>query len=183
MPRSMEDDMAEIEHLLDDLDAIARGAFETYRGYPAQVLLEHDARAAAACTYCHMVAEADRRFLDKANLTPLDIRGLKVWLFADKAVIRFKKMDEDGRSRNYPTKQALRFDRGETFPELPDPATRLSVGYLLNPTQTEFVRTQVAKPTSRKAIEWCAAIIPLEKADSAARRWEDVTRQSGFGPR
>jgi hypothetical protein len=182
MARSMDEDMAAIEDLLDDFDQVARGAFATYRGYAPEVLLEHDVRAAAACTYCHMVAEADRRFLGRAGITTLDVRGLKVWLVGDSAIIRFKKMDEDGRTRNYPTKQAVKFDKGDPLPGLPEPATRLSIGYLLDLTQTQFVRTQIAKPAGRRTIEWCAAIVPAgPEGGVGARRWEDVTRQGRFG--
>src|SRR5262249_45949518 len=134
------------------------------------------ARAAAACTYCHIVFEAERRFMGRPRIVPLDLRGLKVWLIDDKAVIRWKKMDEDGRSRSYPTKQAQDFDRGATFLELPAPATRLAIGYYLNPTQTEIIRIQIAKPLG-KAIDWCAAIVPDGGTGSAGKRWVEVTRR------
>lgn len=172
----MDDVMGALDWLLDDLDAIPRAAFSMYRTYRPEHLVEHDARAAASCTYCHMVAEADRRWIGRSGITPIDIRGLKVWLVRDKAVIRWKKMDEDGNSRNYPTKQAKDYDDGATLPGLPPPAVRLAVGYLPNPTSTEIVRVQVAKPR-RLGIEWCAAILP----EGNVPRWVDVTRQFGFG--
>ena len=172
----MDEVLARIEDLIDDLDQVPRVGFQTYRGYRAEHLLEHDARAAAACMYCHMVAEADRRFVDRAGVVPKDIRGLKVWLIRDAAVIRWKKHDEDGNTRNYPTLQAQKFDRGDDLPGLPAPAIRLSVGYFLNPPQTEIVRVQIAKPRG-KGVEWCAAIVP---AGSAGKRWIDVTRQRRF---
>jgi hypothetical protein len=82
------------------------GGFAKYRAYESGILIEHDRRAAATCTYCHMVAEADRRFIGRPGIIPLEVAGLKVWLVSGDAVLRLKKMDEDGRSRNYPTKQA-----------------------------------------------------------------------------
>src|SRR6266481_1233344 len=92
---------------LDDFDAIARSAHAVYRAYAPSVLIELDSRAQAVCTYCHMVAEADRRFLGRLGIRPFEIRGLKLWLFEEaNAVLRFKKMDEDGLTRNYPTRQA-----------------------------------------------------------------------------
>lgn len=174
--RSMDEVMGELSSIMDDLDEIPRLAFELYRSYPPPVLLEHDRRAAASCTYCHMVAEADRRWLTRVGITPLDVRGLKVWLIRDVAVLRWKKMDEDGRSRNYPTRQAQDYDRGNPLPGLPEPAVRLTAGYLLNPTQTEFIRAQVAKPPG-KGDEWCAAIVAASEATETVKRWVDVTRQ------
>lgn len=172
----MDEIMDALDWLIDDLDAIPRAGFRAYRSYSPEHLIEHDARAAAACTYCHMVAEADRRWIGRDGIVPIDVRGLKVWVIRDMAVIRWKKMDEDGRSRNYPTKQAKDYDRGCALPGLPPPAVRLSVGYWLDPTQTEIIRVQVAKPRGRE-IEWCAAVHP----NRTGRRWEDITRQYGFG--
>jgi hypothetical protein len=172
----MDETISAVEHLIDDLDRIPRLAHSMYRRYPPEFLVEHDGRAAASCVYSHMLAEADRRFLGKRGIVPKDIRGLKVWIIGDKVVIRFKKMDEDGRSRNYPTKQAEDFDRGRQLPELPEPAVRVAVGYLLDATQTQYVRTQISKRLG-KSIEWCAAIIPAAEAVAGQKRWVDVTRQ------
>ena len=165
--------------LLDEFDQICRISHSRYRSYPPADLLEHDGRAAAACTYCHMYEEAIRRWTDRRGIVPRDVRGRKVWIIGDAVVIRLKKTDEDGRSRNYPTKQDKDYDRGVSLPGLPEPAVRLTVGYLLNPTQTEVLRVQVAKPDGRE-IEWCAAIIP-PSASPTGKRWEDVTRQRGWG--
>jgi len=176
---AIDNDMQLIADLIDDLDQIPRLAHEKYREYPADILIEHTPRAAATCTYDHMVAEAERRWIDRRGIVPKEIRGLKVWIVRDAAVLRFKKMDEDGRSRNYPTKQAKNFDDGATLPGLPEPAARLSVGYLLDGTQSQFIRAQVAKPRSHKTIEWCAAIVPAS-APGERTTWRDVTRQPGF---
>ena len=165
--------------VLDDFDQICRLSHARYRRYPAADLLEHDGRAAAACTYCHMYEEAIRRWTDRPGIKPLDIRGRKVWAIGAEVVVRLKKTDEDGRSRNYPTRQDQDYDRGLPLPGLPEPAVRLTVGYLLSPTQTEIVRIQISKPLGRQ-IEWCAAIVPAELA-VGGRQWEDVTRQRGFG--
>jgi hypothetical protein len=141
------------------------------------VLIELDKRAQAACTYSHMGADADRRFLGKDGITPIDIRGQKLWLFeAVNAVVRLKKMDEDGRTRNYPTKQARDFDRGYDLPGLPMPPVRLTAGYLLDPTGVNFVRTQISRPVGRGTM-WCAAIVPAEERKADERAWRDVTRQ------
>ncbi len=168
-------------HLLDAFDQIARAAHARYRAYKPEDLVELDNRAQAACTYCHMVADADRRFLGRAGIRVLDIRGLKLWLFEEaNAAIRMKKMDEDGRSRNYPTKQAKKFDAGADLPGLPMPPVRLTAGYLLDVTGTTFVRAQIARPVGRGAM-WCAAIVPREERTAGARTWRDGTRQARLG--
>lgn len=186
---SMSDLMDSVDFLLDDLDQVCRASHAKYRRYDPEVLLEHDPRAAAACIYAHMAADAERRWPAQNLATPpdhtgaaiqlIEVRGLKVWTVREMAILRFKKHDEDGKSRNYPTKQAKDYDRGVPLPGLPHPAARLSVGYLLDPTGTEFIRTQVSRPRG-KGIEWCAAVVPHEERASGAKRWIDVTRQSGF---
>lgn len=88
-------------------------------------------------------------------------------------------MDEDGRSRNYPTKQAKDFDRGAELPDLPPAPMRLTVGYLPNATGTEVKRVQIARPDGR-GILWCAAIVPADDRKEGEKRWLDVTRQRRF---
>lgn len=61
--------------LLDEFDQICRGGHARYRNYPASELLEHDGRAAAACTYCHMYEDAIRRWTDHPGIVALDVRG------------------------------------------------------------------------------------------------------------
>lgn len=169
-----------LDPLFDDFDAIVRAGMATYMRYEPALRLEHDSRAAAACIYSHMLAEADRRWSGRAGIIAKDIRGLKVWIVGDHAVMRLKRMDEDGRSRNYPTKQAKQYDAQKAFAQLPDAAERLTLGYLADPTQTAVERVQVARPIGR-AVDFCAAIIPPAECVSGQRRWQDVTRQASFG--
>jgi hypothetical protein len=126
-----------------------------------------------------MVAEAERRFDGRADIRMIPIRGLKLWLLGndEHTVIRLKKMDEDGRSRSYPTKQAKAFDHNDQLPGLPPSPTRITVGYLLDATGTAIRRVQVAKPNG-KYMEWCAAIVPAESRVAGGSIWEDVTQQS-----
>lgn len=175
--RTMDETLYGFGAVLDDFDQIARRAHAQFRAYRSEDLIELDARAQAACTYSHMLAEADRLISGRDGVRSFEIRGLKLWLFeANNAVVRFKKMDEDGQSRNYPTKQAKDFDAGYELPGLPMPPVRLTAGYLQDITGTTFVRTQIARPIGKKAL-WCAAIVPAEGRKAGVRAWIDVTRQ------
>lgn len=166
------------DDLLSEYDAITREAHATYRAYDPAVLIEHDVRAQATCTYSHMVASADKRFISREGVRPIEVRGLKLWLFEHASiVVRFKKMDEDGRSRNYPTKQAKAFDAQLELPGLPPKPLRLTVGYWLDKTGTQFIRTQVARPDGRDVL-WCGAIVPEESRRLGDPIWVDVTRQA-----
>jgi hypothetical protein len=88
-------------------------------------------------------------------------------------------MDEDGRTKNYPTKQARDFDRQLPLPGIPYPPLNLVVGYLPNALGTVVERVQVARPAG-KAIDWCAAIVPTDDRIVGQPRWIDVTRQARF---
>ena len=169
--------MGSLEPLFDDLDEIGRTAVAKYRRYPAEFLIDHDNRAAAANIYSHMAMEADRRLLGRPGISQLDVRGLKIWLIGDEIVLRFKKMNSGGTYRRYPTQQARDFDAQGDLPGVPVPATRLAVGYLLNSTGTDVRRIQIARPISRGRISWCAAIVPAAEHQAGQLRWYEVTGQ------
>ena len=173
---TINDAMSALDPHFDEIDIICRGGLETYRKYPPEFLIEHDRRAEASCIYSHMVAHAERELTTKAGIVFKDIKGLKVWIVGEIATIRFKKMDEDGRARNYPTKQAQDFDKQLALPGIPMPPLNLVVGYLPDPTGTQVERVQVARPMGR-AIDWCAAITPVAERAVSGARWYDVTRQ------
>lgn len=171
--------MERLDPFLDDFSAIAHHAVSIYRSYPPAVLVEHSKRAAANNVYDHMVEEASRRFDGRSDVRLVEIRGLKLWLLgADHhTVIRWKKMDEDGKSRNYPTKQAKSFDFQQELAGLPPKPVRVTVGYLLDVTGTKIDRVQVARPNALQ-VDWCAAIIPSEHRADESVKWVDVTKQS-----
>lgn len=173
------DAMSALDPFFDDIDGVCREGLATYRRYPPEFLVDHDARAQASCIYAHMVARAAERFAERPGVVFKDIRQLKVWIIGEVATIRFKKMDEDGRSRNYPTAQTLDYDRQMQLPGLPSPPLNLVVGYLPDPTGTEVQRVQVARPSGRR-IDWCAAIVPVEDRAVGGARWIEVTRQGRF---
>lgn len=181
MPEWTQDQaMSQLDPIFDELDAICRGGLARYQQYPADIRIEHDARARAACIYSHMEIDAHARLNDLPGVIHKEIRGLKVWIVGEKATIRFKKMDEDGRTRNYPTKQAVDYDKQLPLPGIPYPPLNLVVGYVPNSLGTDVERVQVARPMG-KAIDWCAAIVPTDDCIAGQPRWIDVTRQARFG--
>ncbi len=178
--RSISELMNAVGETLDDFDQIMREAHLRYLRYDAADLVELDNRAQAACTYAHVVAGADRMFDGRSDILPIEIRGLKLWLLKNAdIVVRFKKMDENGWSRRYPTSQAKAFDAGKVLPNLPMPPVRLTVGYLLDRTGIEFRRSQVARPEGR-SIAWCAAVVSSENRKIGEPIWVDVTKQRRF---
>jgi hypothetical protein len=168
---------------LDEIAEIVTAGHARYMGYRPEDLLELDTRAQAACTYCHMHAEADRRLIDRSGIRAIDYNGrLRLWLYESaNVVIRLKKMDEDGKSRNYPTKQAKLYDAQRELPGLPLPPVRLTAGYWLDRTGQIINRVQIARPNGKYLPTWCAAVVPKEDREAGERIWIDITRQRGFG--
>lgn len=178
--RSMDEVLNSLgDERLDGFDRILRAAHSAYRSYSPEQLIEHSARTAASVTYDHIVAEADRVYIDDPDVRTLDVRGLKLWLFGDNEVVRFKRMDESGRSRRYPTQQAEAFDAGDELPGLPPPPTRLTVGYLLDATGVRFIRSQIARPYG-DGVEWCAVIVPPEDRIPGEKIWTEISRAFPF---
>jgi hypothetical protein len=181
--RSMDETLDAVgEALLDELAEIVRAGHDRYMRYRPEDLIELDVRAQSACTYCHMHSEADRRLIGREGIRPIEISGgLKLWLLESANVVfRLKKMDEDGRTSNYPTKQARDYDAQRPLPVLPLPPVRLTAGYWLDATGQIINRVQIARPNGRRVPTWCAVVVPREERKAGERIWVDVTRERRF---
>lgn len=182
MQLSREDDqdaaMVAIVPILPLVNDILNGAVEFYFGenYSDAARAQHTARAAANCIYSH----AERLMLDadgtRVGLHILDVRGLRVMNWQDKALLRFKKVDANGRSSNYPTQQQQDYDDQLPIPDLPDPAVRLTAGYELAPAGVGLNRVIISRPVG-KGILWSSQVVFLE--DQAS--WVDITPQRFAG--
>lgn len=179
---SIDSVMALLDPLLDEFHVVAKHGVNMYlNDYSLAVRMEHSKRTEANCIYDHMVAEWDRRISEHERIKPLDLKGLKLWLIGDQddVVIRWKKMAEDGATRNYQTKQARLFDRNKPLDGLAQGPMRITVGYFLDGAGA-FQRAQVARPNKINryhSVDWCAAIIPPEEREDGEKKWQDVTMQ------
>jgi len=174
--------MDRLEPFLDELDAIGRFGLSAYNEYHPLVRIDHSPRTAANCVYDHMAAEADRRFADHPEVNAIDVRGLRLWVLGGRdphTVFRFKKMDQSGATKNYPTQQIQDFDLMRDLPGLPEKPTRVVVGYVADALFTIVDRVQVARPNGSK-IDWCAAIVSKQERNEVESRWMDVTSQVSF---
>jgi hypothetical protein len=164
---------------IDIFDEILRHGHDTYDLYPSEFVIDHDASTQAHCTFRHILSRALGDLGELPQVKHFDKGGQNLWFIeAANTIIRFKKTDENGKSANYPTKQALAFDNGELLPGIPEEPTRLTVGYLLDPTGSKYVRSQIALPL--QGFGWCAAIIPSSSRDSEESGWYEVTSQTRF---
>jgi len=177
--KPMTDVMAAIgDDQLSTFDEILRAGHQKFcKSISSDARKELDSRAQAASTYCHIVAEAERRFDGQKKIRFIDIGGLKLWLFEDSdTVVSFKKMSKNGKISSYGTKQQQNFDAQLPLEGLPIPPTRLRVGYLLDPLGADFVRSQIASP-NKKNVLWCAAIQPPEDRVVGQSIWYDAAER------
>ena len=108
-----------------------------------------------------------QEFIDEDGFNFLDIRGLSVLNIRDELVIRVKKVDQNGRHRNYQTQQQIDFDAQQELPGLPPAATRIIIGYQPDIAFSEVERVIVRRPKGR----WVSQII--DSGESA--EWTDIT--------
>lgn len=164
--------MAFLETHLERLHRAVDRAFGRYHETPPHILAEHDEKAATSSVHSHIVHEIEREFSDVTGAAVLEINGLKLLNVGDRAVLRFKKVDEDGRHRNHTSGQQERFDRQLSLPGLPAAATRLTLGYEPDPAFAEIVRVTIGCPHGHKCAPlWLAQINILDEVAT----WQDIT--------
>ena len=84
-----------------------------------------------------------------------DRRGFPELIIQNRFVLRFKKLDKKGRSRNILTKtQREWLDAQMVLPNMPPEAKRLIAGYVLDALGTEIERMLVTAPATAKSINW-----------------------------
>jgi len=99
----------------------------------------------------YMVQRAKAEFLNVSGVRFLEVNGFHLGIDGSgygvdgSVVCRFKKLSEDGSSRNYPTERAEALRRNEPLPGIPDGATYVDVGYVLNPLRTGISLVQVVR--------------------------------------
>lgn len=164
--------MAVLEPHLARLHGATSRAFDRYQETPPHILAEHDERAATSSVHSHIVHEIEREFAEVSGATVLTVQGLKVLNIDDRVVLRFKKVDEDGRHRNHTSEQQKRFDRQLPLPGLPPAATHLTLGYEPDPAFAEIVRITIGCPLGHNSAPLWLSQINVFDDDVA---WGDIT--------
>lgn len=97
--------------------------------------IKFDSTTRAAIVNNAIAAEANKRFYNVAGVN-VARKGRTLYLtFGGDIILRFKKVDRNFRTRNIPTKQALRLEYQMEVTGLPPKATVVVAGYLLNALQ------------------------------------------------
>jgi hypothetical protein len=84
--------------------------------------------------------------------------------------MRLKKLDEDGISRNNPTKQVIDFRNQDIIPGL-EARHHLEIGYILSSTQDHIQSIELVCP-SGDGIYWRAEVTPVATRENVFNLWE-----------
>jgi len=113
-----------------------------------------------------MVAFAREFFVGDENIRIFSKRGLAVVNIKDVVLLRFKKLDNNKRSRNIPTTQQYLFRAQLDLPGIPSELTHLEAGYVLNELQTGLDGVYITCPNKNR-LEWFIDLTPLSGTNVA----------------
>lgn len=131
---------------LEGLHGIVSGGWEDYMtGYTDAHRLVHSPITRASIVHDHIIDRASRYLQASPHLRLHDARGLKALVIADRYAIRFKKLDENGISRNQPTKQVQDFREQMQLPGI-NAIYNLEAGYVLDDLETGISRICITCP-------------------------------------
>ena len=99
---------------------------------------DHSERTAAACTNDHVVKCARRLVLENPDVRHVRRGGRDFFILGERVRLSFKKLDDDLRPRNNPTRQSNDFLSQELWDDgdAPERLTNIVAGYRLDDTAT-----------------------------------------------
>jgi len=134
------------------LSSCPRRAFSKYMAKVRPTTPLPTRRMRANVVHNYMVDEARLMLGADPNITFIEKQNRSLISVHNKALLRFKKLDQEMRPRNYPTSEALAFDAQLGLPGVPDLA-RLTIGYALNRDEADIDGVYVLLTTDRK-VQW-----------------------------
>lgn len=140
---------------------------------PADVKALASARSRASLVHDFMIKRA-HDMADACNGVQVVKHRLMSTLVFQSAqgfiAMRLKKLDEDGISRNNPTKQVLDFRNQIEIPAIAA-HYHLEIGYILNKTQDSISSIELVCPSGNK-VYWMAEVTPAEVSENLFNLWE-----------
>lgn len=151
---SQSDAMAIIKPHIGALNDLAFAAWAEYhREIPASLLIKLCPRTRASAIHNLMVAGATKYAAIASGIRVFDRQMMKGITVNDILAIRFKKMDEDNRSHNQPSKQVQAF-RSQKHLDGIEALHNLELGYIVNDHETEVVESRLVHPSGKGVYWW-----------------------------
>jgi hypothetical protein len=175
---------------------IAAGGVACFRSLPAehQLILASSKRCHRTMVWQFMMWEAARLLSATPNVLPLRKFETTNYEIDGRVLVRFKKLDPDGMSSNYPTPRALSFvgdEQYELFEAMWSAPLRVDVGYVLDKTGLGVELILVSRRRGSK-VDWIYPIpapangvltLPLRPAAPLAPAATTATRVLSRGER
>lgn len=162
--------MTALEPIMGEIHDIFPAALKKYNEIDPSIRAEHENRTAASCVRDHAWMAFQSAFEGRKGFHFLDVRGLTLLNIRDEVLIRVKKVDANGKHRNYQTQQQKDFDSysaNKDLTGLPAEAVRVVVGY-----QPDIAFSEIERVTVRQTGgEWVSQI--NEQGGEAV--WTDIT--------
>ena len=133
---------------LANIEKSIREGWEKAREIPPHVSAAFTVRSHASVIHDLIIEQASKNL--PADL--FDLSGLKLFVFDDRAAIRFKKFSEGYLSSNQPTKQVQKFRFQEPLNGIPT-IMNLEAGYVVNQISNEIDSVNLTCPNGR-SIYW-----------------------------
>ncbi|WP_157754942.1 hypothetical protein [Variovorax boronicumulans] len=140
-----------IEHLeshLGALDDLVRGAWGDVCALPSSCQVAMSPRSRASLVHDFMLVRAARYAECTPKVRYFERQLMHGLVFDGRYAVRFKKFDEDNRSKNQPTQQVTEF-RAQVELEGIDAAHHLEVGYIADVLGTDILDVRLACPSGR----------------------------------
>jgi hypothetical protein len=149
--------LEDLKHHFPAFYEFATGAWDDCRNLPTKDLSVFTFRTKSSAIHDYMVARAAVHCETVEDMKPFKKNGMKGILVAGKYAIRFKKLDEDGRSKNQPTQQVKQF-RSQIQLEGIEAEHHLELGYVTNAFQTEVLDVRLVCPSGELSNAWAESI-------------------------
>lgn len=160
---SMAQALADLERHMPAFFEITNGAWQDYHSKISQECqLIFNATARANNVHAFMIERASR-YAEACGAESVKLfrhQQMQGLVIDQRYAIRFKKLNEDNKSRNQPSQQVRRFRDQIEFPDFPK-AHHLELGYVLDDSQAKFLESRLVSP-SGEGYKWFCKLSPAE---------------------
>lgn len=162
---------------------IPHRAWDRFDALPDRAPIAAQPRARANVVWSYMLAEANEHLLGLPGVKPIDAYETRSYLVEDEVLVRFKLLDAEGRSSNFPTRRAQPYNLNYPIEGISPSALRVDVGYKLNELQTAISGIEVSHRAGSK-VAWRfsldqpaeAIVLPIQPALDVAVEYVPVVR-------
>jgi len=125
---------------------VVGGAWQDYISYPIEKRIVHSPRSRASLVHDHMVYRAMKYAAMESGVQIIERSGLYLFIFGGQIAVRFKKFDEELKTRNQPSGQVQQFKAQMQLPGVHS-AHNLESGYILSADAQSLAAVHLVCPS------------------------------------